>query len=279
MPTPGLSLVGFMDKNQALAHLRTACFPSRDDDSFLEGEWIAARAKLGAPTQNAGTPDIKPLPASHQAYEHSLRTGPWAQNFQNPGLIGASICMVEIDPLLAFQFTVDTSRTNHHCAHLSCPPTIDEMLSSCLPLVPPNESFHIQQQSQSAIVKSRSLNLRAQVQGFICGQFLGLQFGLSLPFTHVVRYNGRCYLHNGFHRTYGLRLAGATHAPCILRDVPDPPSVGIRNDGSTFDIALLESANPPTLAHFTQGRGHAVSLRAMSRILHVSWSDYVVPEE
>jgi hypothetical protein len=268
-----------MDKNQALAHLRTACFPSRDDDSFLEGEWNSAKAKLGPPIKNPGVPDIQPLPPSHQSYEQELMSGPWAQTFMHPALQGASVSMVEIDPLLAFQFTVDTSRSNHHCSNLSSPPTIDEMLSACLPLTPPSESFHLQQQPQSAIVKTRNLNLQAQVQGFMHGSILGLQFGLSVPFTHVVRYNGRSYLHNGFHRTYGLRLAGATHAPCIIRDVPDPPSVGIRNDGNTFDIGLLESSNPPTLAHFTQGRAHAVSLRAMSRILHVSWSDYVVPEE
>ncbi|MGO9587023.1 MAG: hypothetical protein ACLP2Y_12575 [Limisphaerales bacterium] len=277
--SPGVKPRGVGDQKSPYHHLRSACFPSRDDDAFLEGEWNGAHVKLGPPITGAGLPEIKPLPSSHQTYEQTLKSGAWAQNFQHPDIGAASVCLVEIDPLLAFQFTVDTRRTNHHCAHLSSPPSLDEMLAACLPLIPPTENFHIQQHPQSVVVKSRNLNLQAQAQGFIHGAILGLQFGLSLPFTHVVRYNGRCYLHNGFHRTYGLRIAGATHVPCILRDVIDPPSVGIRSDGSTFDIALLESSNPPTLAHFTQGRAHAVSLRAMSRILHVSWADYVIPEE
>src|SRR5208282_2577442 len=105
----------------------------------------------------------------------------------------------------------------------------------------------------------------------------GIQFHSSMPFVHVVRYNGRCYLHNGFHRTVGVRKAGATHVPCILRDVNTISEVGI--DGDTFPVHLMESANPPTVGHFTQNRAWSVTLRNYSRILHVSWAEYMVPDE
>lgn len=91
------------------------------------------------------------------------------------------------------------------------------------------------------------------------------------------RHNGRHYLHNGFHRCLALRRAGATHAPCILRDVPDHAAVGIH--GGTFSPPLLESANPPTLGHFTQGRAYDVQLKNVARYLHVSWAEYVVADE
>jgi hypothetical protein len=64
----------------------------------------------------------------------------------------------------------------------------------------------------------------------------------------------------------------------VLREVTDAPTAGIRNDGSTFSLALLESANPPTVAHFAHGRALPVALRAVSRLIQFTWAEYV-PEE
>jgi hypothetical protein len=275
MPTAGLSLVGFMDEAQALQHLRNQCVPQDACDAALTAEWNAAQVKLGTATQNAGAPDMQPLPPTAAQHSAALLS---QQTFQ--GAQGITLQLVEIEPLLAFQFTVDTARAAHHCASLSSPPTLDEMLHICLPLATPQEPVQIIQGPQSMLLKSRSLNIRALLQGMVAPQVMGVHFGVSLPHTQVVRHNGRCYLHNGFHRAYGIRKAGATHMPCIVRDVPDHAAAGINAAaGATFGAPLLESANPPTLAHFTAGRAYPVSLKAVSRVLHVSWSDYVVPEE
>ena len=40
------------------------------------------------------------------------------------------------------------------------------------------------------ILKARSLNVRTFGQGMFNGKFIGIQFGVSLPFMHVVRHNG-----------------------------------------------------------------------------------------
>lgn len=106
---------------------------------------------------------------------------------------------------------------------------------------------------------------------------VGVQVGAALPLAHVLRIDGRCYLQNGFHRAVGLRAAGAAAMPCLVRDAASPDELGLGH--GTFDRALLESANPPTLGHFTQGRAHPVRLRAMSRIVHVSWAEYLVADE
>jgi hypothetical protein len=281
MPTPGLSLVGFMqDRDQALDHLRNTCVPPVDTDVALEAEWNKAKSMLGAPFKNPGNPTIAPLPASHHPYEAQLRTGPYSGNFALPHMLGATVQLVEIDPLLAFQFTIDDDRSNHHCSGLSNPPTLDEMLAVCLPLNPQVEHFRVHQQPGSMLIKARSLNLQMQAQGFIVpGSVAGIAIGVSLPFTHVVRYNNRYYLHNGFHRTLGLRKAGATHIPCVFRDVPDHLAAGVRGAGATFDITLLESQNPPTLAHFTRGHALPVALRATSRVINIHWSENVVFDE
>lgn len=280
MPSPGLSLVGFLDQQNAINHLRQACVLPDTSDPALIAEWSAARAKLGPPVAKAGAPDIQPLPAAGIAHVAQLTQQPWVQQaLQHQGaLLGASFQLVEIEPLLAFQFTVDTARSAHHNGGSPAKPNFDELLNICLPLQQAVEQIDIQQVPGSMMLKSRSLNLKMLAYGFMHGAFLGVHVGLALPFVHVVRHNGRCYLHNGFHRTVGLRIRGATHVPCVVRDVPDHQSVGLA-PGGTFDAALMESIDPPTLSHFVNGRAHQVTLKSYHRTLHVSWAEYATTHD
>lgn len=283
MPTPGLSLVGFMtDQQQAVNHLRQTCVPNppNKDDAALIIDWNAAKVQLGPPFPNSGNPALQPIPLN-DPHIQSLLQLPWAPYFQAFLAAGANFQMVEIDPLLAFQHSVDTARTNNHCAALTQPPTRDELFNVCLPPTLSNDDVHFSQAGQSLIVKSRSLNLTMTAQGLLTNlqNVVGVQINWTLPFVHVVRLNGRCYLHNGYHRAYGLRTAGATEMPCIFRDVLDAESVGIRIDGSTFSEALLASANPPTVGHFTQGRAYPVYLRRTMRLIQVNWSQHTMVDD
>jgi hypothetical protein len=54
--------------------------------------------------------------------------------------------------------------------------------------------------------------------------------------------------------------------------------VGI-NPGGTFSPQVMESANPPTLGHFTQGRSYDVQLKAFHRTLHISWAEYAMTHD
>jgi hypothetical protein len=282
MPSRGLSLVGFMDQQQAIDHLRTFCVVADPSDQALIAEWNVARAKLGPPTRNAGTPDIQPFPAGHANHLQTLLQLPWvAPMFQAPQpWQGAQFQMVEIAPLLAFQFTVNQDRSATLCQGLSHPPTSQELMEVCLPLGPPVEHFAVTRLPQSVIIKSQSLNLRMLAQGWFQQlNMAGIHFGASLPLVQVTRVNGQCYLDNGFHRAYGAFLAGATHVPCVFRDVPDFTASGVREDGSTFKPPLLESADPPTLNHLVQGLAYDVSLRRTTRILHISWAEYGIADE
>lgn len=280
MPSPGLSLVGFMEEAEAITHLRNACVVQDASDDALRAEWQTARAKLGPAFPNAGQPDIQPLSTAGVAHVSNLVQQPWVQQaLQHPAaLLGASFQLVEIDPLLAFQFTVDTARSAHHNGNSGSAPSEQELLDMCLPAQQATENIQILQAPGSMMLSSRNMNFHTQAQGFLHGQFLGMQVGLALPFAHVVRHNGRCYLHNGFHRTVGLRKRGATHIPCVFRDVADHQSVGI-NPGGTFSAQVMESATPPTLGHFTQDRAYEVTLKAFHRTLHISWAEYVTTHD
>lgn len=279
MPTPGKSLLGFLAQTAAVEYQQTYCVtPDPNDIAALTAEWQAARAKLGAAIPNAGHPSILPIPTTHAPYIQALIAQPWMAHALATNIAGATFALVEIEPLLAFQFSVDAARSNHHCSPFSNPPTLDEMLQACLPQNPTPDPVTTLKGSNSMLLTSRSLNFQSVEAGLINGGFVGMTVGFSLPLVHVVEFNGRHYLHNGFHRTFGARMAGATHIPCVLRSVPTPAAAGINPPG-TFDQGLLESNDPPTVGHFTLGRAHDVQLRAFHRTMHVTWNEYVVPVE
>jgi ParB-like nuclease domain len=274
MPTPGLSLVGFLDQAEAINHLLSACVPQGSARAALIAEWNTAKRRLGAPIPNAGHPDIKSLPAAQQAHAEQVLTHPI---FQDPHWQSTSIQIVEIDPILAYQMTIDSNRLNHYAARLSSPSSPDELMQCCLPLVHQSEDFTITAGPTSMVLRARSLNVRA-FRGFWRNNQMGIDFGVRIPFIQVVRHGGRCYLANGCHRAVAVRRAGATHMPCVVRDVPDQTAVGMYPP-DFFSMARLTQPDPPTVGHYVHGRAYSVALRLHSRIVHISWGEHTVPEE
>jgi hypothetical protein len=239
VPTPGLSLVGFMDHQPAINYLRLSCVPTDTSDAALTAEWTQAQGKLGAPFSDAGRPDIQDISPPSQPYIHQLMQQVWVQQAlaQYPG---ASFKVIEIDPLLAFQHHILVDHSEGHCDKLPLGAGINDLLPICLPLLPPNENLRISAQilspqSGSFVIGADSLNVRITSHGlFQAENKVGIQFGVALPFVHVVRHNGRCYLLNGFHRALGARSHGAGRIPCLFREVATHEEAGIRQDGSTF---------------------------------------------
>jgi hypothetical protein len=203
------------------------------------------------------------------------------------GMPPVSFQYVCVDALLAHQIVVDVERSMHHCNALSDPPTEAELLNLCLPLGQPHEDYFappVTPFSNSTIIKLRNHNLTMHRWGIFDAlhgeKVAGVSFHVGLPFVHVTQFNGRCNLHNGYHRAYGARMAGATHIPCIFRQVNSTQAAGILGfEGGTFPDILLSSNNPPTMAHFTQGRAQPIQLRQRSRVIHVTWHQYSVPDE
>src|SRR5438105_439109 len=192
MPTPGLSLVGFMsDQQQAIDHLKTSCVPDPigKGDAALISDWNYAQSMLGKPASNAGRPRLHPLPANDPHIQQLMQV-PWAGFFQQLLLQGATFQMVEIKPLLAFQFAVDMARSENHCGTLTKPPTRDELLNVCLPLTQSTDPVHISGVGQrgagtSIVIKSRSLNLSMVLEGPLnqnAQDIWGIQWSWALPF-------------------------------------------------------------------------------------------------
>ena len=142
---------------------------------------------------------------------------------------GADFALVEIDPLLAYQFHVLTDHSARQCDALKREPTTADLLPICLPSAVPQEEIRISQQGHRVFWPRRSLNVRLLEQGwFQTENKVGIVFGVGLPLVHVVRCNGKCYLCNGFHRAVGSRQRGATHIPCLIRDVATHAEAGVQ---------------------------------------------------
>ena len=278
MPSPGIVLIGFMPEQQAISYLAGTCFTINQSPAALSAEWRDAKAKIGPPVANAGNPSIEPIPAHHQPYMQQLNALPWCIDMIQQGW---DFRLVEIDPLLAFQSHVDLARSATHCNAIPKPPSVADLLPICLPLQIEPVPIQWSSYPHSFILKSRSLNLRMmppnpQMQP---PNFIGIQWAVSLPFVQVVRFDNRCYLSNGYHRAYGAKEAGATHVPCLFREAQTFEEVGAQDGPAGIPRSVLESADPPTVSHFSAARGYSVSLKATTRIIHVTWSDYAMIDE
>jgi hypothetical protein len=287
MATAGLSLLGFMPRQEAIAHLLTHCVPVNPDIQALVVEWQTAQARKGAP-MISGNPNIQDIPATNLPYIKALMQQPWVTR-SLAALPGAEFKLVEIDPVLTIHFMVDLERSKDRCGALPQNPSVADLLPICLPTTLGKDHINMVrlpdgQNKQlfvgAFLLTARSLNVRVIDAGYFpADNKIGIQFGASIPLVQVVRFNGRCYLHDGLHRTIGARQRGATHIPCLFRDVHSAADIGLKADRSTFTLPILESADAPTVGHFIQGRAYDVQLRRFNRIVHVTWAEYAIADE
>ncbi len=281
MPVWGLSLLGVMEQQFALQYLSQGCIVPDSSGPALLQHWNDAKARLGPPMPNAGHPQIQDIPVAHAPYLQQIA----AHARFNPQFGGAppTFKLVEIAPLLAYQFAVIPERPATHCTGLPNPPQLTDLLPLCLPTdVEPFQS-HATPVDHGVLLKHESLNFRILGRGPlgnipINALAVGAAVGISDPWMRVVRFNGRCYLNNGYHRACGLRAAGATHMPCIVIDATDVSGVGLI-PGATFDQVLLESGDPPTCGHLTPARAYGIFMKRFTRAVHVTWAEYPVCED
>jgi hypothetical protein len=280
MASAGLSLVGFMDRDSAIRHLRNDCIFSDPSNDSLVHHWTNAKEKLGPPMPKAGKPEVLDIPAEHNGYLNDLKQTEWVAKILDK-LPGYSFKLIEIDPLLAYQVAINQVRADHHCNPLPSPAKIADALPVCLPLKVPDEKIEAIPSGtrNSLLVRTKCLGFQIKRAGQLDhGLCFGIEVNLTPPLLHVVEYKGRLYLHNGFHRALGMKKRGFTHVPCVFRHVDDSVSVGI-SDGATLPLKVLETQSPPTVGHFTLGKAYDVQLKSYSRVFSVTWNEHLVSND
>ena len=135
MPTPGLSLFGFMRRDLAHDYFRRMCVSPRSAADGFDRDYDDAVARLGPPFPNAGQPDVRPILAGMIPIcrESGIIRGSTHRS-RSQGLRSWSFKLVEVDRLLVYQVSISHEFVKRHSGDPSSPPTIDGMLRICLPL-------------------------------------------------------------------------------------------------------------------------------------------------
>ncbi len=283
MPVDGLSLVGFMEEQEAIAYLDERCVWEDASTAALRHHWNEARSRLGRPVGNAGHPEITELPEEFEPYLAQVRQTAGYEELQE-SFADPSFALVELGPLLAYQHHIETARA-FKVAKLPDPSEISMkvLLEICLPLRQERYEPQVSDDDNGVTVRSDSLNLRLVKRGLFENgdgryQVAGALMGMTGPLFHVARFNDRLYLRNGFHRAFALQQAGVRHIPSVIIDTPLFENTGALGGRSTFDRTMLDRDDPPTVAHYAEDRASAVRLRRLSKVITVVWREDIFVE-
>ncbi len=264
--------------------------PNASDSELLQ-EWSAAKSKLGPPIPRAGAPDVREFAPAEVAYIRELCAQPWVQAMlKKPAYQEATFKLVEIGPLLAHQPFIDLERVDY--SPRTGTPAVSELMPICLPraqpkpLEPPTVTS---QNRHSIIIKSRKAHVEAFAPSLPAIEESGYEHTLAgvdlhwrVPFVNVVHLGGRYVLRTGYHRTFAAAKSGATHIPCLVRQLSNSDGAEASSDALDWLMMprrVLESSNPPTVAHFVKGCAHKVMLRATSLVVQVTWSCHIMPDD
>jgi hypothetical protein len=186
--------------------------------------------------------------------------------------------MVEIRPLLAVQAHVERKR----CAsqHGLAGATAKQLLETCLPVGPQQTSVTWEQDrnGRGLLIRHPDFNLQSfggagttTPEGAI---IVGPVIGIPAQWTQAMEIGGRVYLRNGYHRAVGLMEAGHSYMPC-LTFAGHSSQLGV--DG--FPQEVMAGVNPPTLGHFEAARATEVQLRKLTKMISISWTEFLLPEQ
>ena len=278
MPKPALSLLGFLEKEQAFEYLQKNCLLDDSSSQALQQHFEEAASRLGPNIERVGYPVMLAIPTIHQQYVNIVSNSPTAKLLEGLEGRGAiAIQLVEIAPLLAIQIHIELDRAENFYQPYKEVPDIGEMLQKCFPLVYENIPIDFSLSANSWMIKTPSLNLRTFGGGLFTvndENYLGVKIAQANPLVQVLKFEGRAYLVNGFHRAISLGKAGAKYLPSIVQEVQSL-------DGIALGIPLkcLLSANPPTLGHFLKDRAYPIQLRNYKKFMTVTYAEHVFFEE
>jgi hypothetical protein len=268
-----------MDLPQAIAYFRGNCTCDAESDEHLGVRLKAARKRLGVDTPRPGKPELRDIPAKYAEHLAKVANHPRFPELLNQTTGTFAFKLVQIAPLLAFQFHVLVR--NDEAGSID-PTDFGALLERSLPTqIESIEPEAIPIENHGVLLRSDNLNFRKLAWGKLMTDPNGLLgvgavVGPSSPLTQVVRFGGRCFLTNGYHRASQLLASGQTHIPALVVDAAQPDRIGL--SAGTFSMAQLSGFGPPTCAHLHPDRAYEVELKKFVRYVKVTWSEFAGPE-
>lgn len=107
-------------------------------------------------------------------------------------------------------------------------------------------------------------------------QAVTLLVNMGTSYLQVVRYRGRSFIRDGYHRAAGLLQLGINEVPCIFIEAESFDQVGMVPGAFSYEV--LFGDRPPFLADFWNDTVSAeVSQPAVRKVVRVRGEEFVVP--
>jgi hypothetical protein len=253
---PTRIMLGWLPESEAVRHLLGRNAGPQDDLTTIKARIAAARAAVNA------RPPLEPIEpvidgdraaldaiAARPELQAAMADAPW------------SVQWVDLRRVLSIQKLITTAGLDVRVGDASN----DEaaLAELCLPSVqiaPPTGAF-TDSDGLGFTISSRNPNLRAvgshMQEGLVTSgpgvqpqkvQAITFFVTMGTSYLQVARYQGRCFLRDGYHRATGLLRAGVTRVPAVVTEAPSfqyvTPAPGL------FDHEVAFSDQPPSLADF-----------------------------
>ncbi len=192
-----------------------------------------------------------------------------------------SFKLVEIDALVCFQQYIVTDYSKELAKQYDLSDT-SRLIDFCLPSKRAKRPMAVVSAPQEFTMLSSSQDLRVlgpgQMQDPVTKRTVfGFGVGWGSPFIQVVRFKGRYFLRNGYHRVYEIRKAALTHVPCILIEGENLADTGAIKPGF-FGEQLLTSDRPPMFADFLSDKiAPPLHMKPFTKIVRVRADESVLP--
>ncbi len=282
-------LLAWLQENDAIAKL-LGHIPAPNEETREQRErWQAARMALQArPPYSSPTPSLGELPPELREQGDAFR--------QRPDVLAAfqphdwSLGMVNLEEVLSFQKVVVEEQAIERANAVSTA-DLQNLFKFCLPDV--SEGVNLAgalDQNQKGITFS-SLNPNLRVGNHLIldidvpagagapgrkEKFVGYSINFGSQFVQVAEYNGRWFVRDGYHRTYGLLKRGVDRIPCIFIRARSFEELGAAAPGF-FSYEILFGERPPLLTDFLDD---AVSISAkqaaIRKVVRISAEEFVI---
>jgi hypothetical protein len=230
--------------------------------------------------------ETRPLPAGLEPLAARLAETPhFRRAFDR---MPTSFGMVELDKIIVSQRRVTAQFVADLRARLDPRPDMAGLFRFCQPFErrdPPVEVRRLG--AQRFLFTSVSNDLRFhetallrgdQVGGYVpvgpIGGVVGLVVGYGSNFLTLIRSDDRMVLHNGYHRAVALRMAGYTHAPCVIQTVTRRDELEVAAAQAVVDdpAFYFRARRPPLLKDFFDDKIRTVlRVKRMEKLIEVSF--------
>jgi hypothetical protein len=270
-----------MGEHEAVAMMKGGPVQPGDDVELYRNRYLEARQALGTSKNSPIDPAVSDIDPTHQNHLYQVSSTPiFQQSFQG---LNWSFKTVEVDKIVCFQQWVDLDYVGELERSLPTTPDAASVLKFCLPIgFPVQAGINIDPQSSAVTISSNLPHLA--VGGLGVNQAgpgtapsVVFTLGVNANYVQVVKYQGRHFLKNGYHRAYALRERGVTAVPCVYAEISDYALTGANRPGF-FSREIIMSERPPMMPDFFDNTVSAdIKIQPTMNVIRIKAEQYPVP--